>query len=269
MITHDFPDGELRLFGIIGDPVSQVRVPFPATQRLRSAGANAALVPLHVPARVLASTFASLRHIANLDGLVVTVPHKIAMRDLMDVVTPRAELVGAVNLARRDPDGRWRGDIVDGVGFAHGLAASGFDPSGKEALVIGAGGVGSAIAVELGRAGAVVRIFDTAAGRASALVDRLLAAGIDAVLERRIEAGDAALVVNATPLGMLSTDPLPMDPCLLDPSVLVAEVVMKPAMTPFLRAAADRGCPVQPGEAVLLHQLDAMVDFLLGRTDVE
>ena len=267
MAEADFPDGELRLFGLLGDPVSQVRAPFPATQLMRDAGANAALLPFHVPVEHLASIFASLCHIGNLDGLVITVPHKVAMAGLVEVLSPRAQLVGAINLARREPDGRWRGEIMDGVGFARGLTLSEFDPAGREVLVIGAGGVGSAIAVELARAGAFVRIFDISAPRALALADRLRQAGFDAAMAERLEPAGAALIVNATPLGMRSDDPMPMDPALFDPSVLVAEVVMKPAMTRFLQAAAGRGCRTQLGEAVMLHQLPAMVDFLLSRGD--
>jgi shikimate dehydrogenase len=263
----DFPNGALRLFGLLGDPVSQVRAPFPVTQCMRDAGANAALLPFHVPVAHLASIFASLRQIGNLDGLVITVPHKVAMAGLVEILSPRAQLVGAVNLARREPDGRWRGEIMDGVGFARGLAVSAFDPAGREALVIGAGGAGSAVAVELARAGAFVRIFDVSAARASALAGRLQQAGLNAAMAGRPEPAGAALVVNATPLGMRFDDPMPMDPALLDSSVFVAEVVMKPAVTRFLQAAADRGCRTQLGEAVMLHQLPAMVDFLLSRDD--
>lgn len=256
-----FPDGRLRLYGLIGDPVAQVRAPHPATRRLRDLGANAALLPFHLPAPHLAQVFASLRLLGNFDGMVITVPHKMPMAALLDTLSDRARLVGAVNLARREPDGRWHGDIMDGVGFCRGLAVTGFDPAGQVAFVIGGGGAGSAVAVELARAGANLRIYDVMPDRAEALAAKLRAAGYDAQAAARPDPAGAALVVNATPLGMQPGDPLPVDPALLTPDMLVAEVVMKPPVTAFLDAARQLGCRIQLGEQVMLQQLDAMVQF--------
>lgn len=270
-MTHDavpaneqFPNGEMRLFGLLGDPVAQVRTPFPVTGMMRAAGANAALLPMHVTPASLAQVFGALREIRNLDGLVVTVPHKIVMAELVDDLTERARLAGAINLARRESDGRWRGDIVDGLAFVRGLARSGFAPRGRQALLVGAGGAGSAVAAELVRAGALLRIYDVSRSRADALAERLRRGGFaDVTVAERPDPAGCALVVNATPLGMKPNDPLPVDPALLDPSMLVAEVVMKPPVTALLEHAQRRGCRVQLGEAVMLNQLDAMIGFFL------
>ncbi len=264
MAEFEFPDGGLRLFGLIGDPIAQVRACLPATQAMRQAGANAALVPLHVPSAHLVEIVRSLRSIGNFDGFVITVPHKIPMVGLVDTLSERAELVGAINLARRQPDGRWHGDIVDGVGFRRGLDVTGFAPAGRTAFIVGAGGVGSAVAVELARSGARLRMFDTSGDRAASLANRLKDAGYDAVASRAPDPAGADLVVNATPLGMQPDDAMPLDPALLTPDMTVAEVVMKPPVTAFLRAAQARGCRIQLGEAVLKYQLEAMVAFLLG-----
>lgn len=262
-----FPNGTMRLYGLIGDPVDQVRVPHPATERFRQRGANAALLPMHVPAAQLEQIVAALKLMPNLDGLVVTVPHKIPMAGLVDTLSERSRLVGAINLARREADGSWSGDIVDGVGFRHGLAASGFDPAGQKAFIAGAGGVGSAIAVELCMAGAAVEIFDVSPQRAASLIGRLQAAGHDAAAVAAPDPQGATLVVNATPLGMAPGDPLPIDTGLLRPGTLVAEAVMKPRVTALLKAAEAAGCSIQLGEAVMIYQLDPMADFLLGATE--
>lgn len=153
--------------------------------------------------------FAALRLLGNLDGLVVTVPHKVAMLGLVDRLSDRAGLAGALNhLARREPDGAWLGDMMDGAEFCGGLAASGFDPAGRSAFVVGAGGAGSAIAAELARLGARVRIFDVTAGRAGSLAAWLRAAGCDAEAAILPNPGGADLVVNATPLGMQPGNPI-------------------------------------------------------------
>jgi shikimate dehydrogenase len=263
-LENGFPDGQLRIYGLIGDPVSQVRAPFPMTQRLRQAGLNAALLPLHVPADVLPIVFGSLKLIRNLDGLVITVPHKMPMAQLVDRSSERALLVGAINVARRETDGSWSGDILDGVGFVRGLMESGFDPKGQSAFVVGAGGAGCAVTVELVLAGASVRVFDVSSARANALAERLQRAGYAIASAEVADPRGAALIVNATPLGMRQDDPLPVDPTLLSPEMLVAEVVMKPPVTAFLQQAKARGCQIRLGEAVMLYQLDAQVDFFRG-----
>jgi shikimate dehydrogenase len=263
-IDNGFPDGQLRIYGLIGDPVSQVRAPFPMTQRLRQAGLNAALLPLHVPVAVLPIVFVGLKLIRNLDGLVITVPHKIPMAELVDRFSERARLAGAINVARREADGSWSGDILDGVGFVRGLTDSGFDPKGQSAFVIGAGGAGCAVTVELALAGASVRVFDVSSARANALAQRLQRAGYTVSSAEVADPRGAALVVNATPLGMRQDDPLALDPALLSPEMLVAEVVMKPPVTKFLQQAKARGCEIQLGEAVMLYQLDAQVEFFRG-----
>lgn len=258
------PDGKLRLYGIIGAPVEQVRAPLPMTRLLREAGANAAVIPMHVQPAHLVQVFAASRCICNLDGFIVTVPHKVAMAALVDRLTERARLVGAVNLVRREPDGAWLGDISDGAGFTGGLLQSGFQPAGQHAFLVGAGGVGSAIAVELARSGASVRVYDVIAVRAAALAARLAAAGLDVQAVSSPDPAGAALVVNATPLGMKPDDPLPLDPTLLSSNMLVAEVVMNPEVTRFLEQARARGCLTQLGEAVMVNQLTHNVTFFLN-----
>jgi len=256
-----FPNGRTRVYGLIGDPVSQVRAAAPMTERLRQAGLNAVLLPLHVPVDALPGVFDSFKRIGNLDGLVITVPHKIAMAGLVDRVSERARLVGAINVARREPDGAWSGDILDGVGFVRGLIDNGFDPKARSAFVVGAGGAGCAITAELALAGASVRVFDVSAFRAHTLAERLRRSGYAVTAADAADPRGADLVVNATPLGMQPADSLPLDPSLLSPGMLVAEVVMKPPVTAFLRAAEARGCRIQLGEGVMLYQLDAQTAF--------
>ena len=91
--------------------------------------------------------------VKNLDGIIVTVPHKFACYAFCSSATERSRLLGSVNIMRRRAEGGWHGDIVDGVGFVGAVRANGGDPTGKRALQIGAGGAGSAIALALVEAG--------------------------------------------------------------------------------------------------------------------
>lgn len=256
-------DGATRLYGIVGDPISAVRSPEMFNTMFARDGVNAVLVPLHVTADELASAWDGLTSIRNLCGLVITMPHKERVAALLDEVGAAGQIVGAVNAARRDPDGRWRGDMFDGAGFVDGLLAAGHDVKGWNVRVSGLGGAGAAIAVALAQAGvAGLALHDLDSGRQDRRCHQLRA-DFPTV---RIIAGNSSdspfdAVVNATPLGMRSSDPLPFDPSELPRETLVVDVVTKPEMTPLLERAARTGHPVHTGRHMHLGQARRVAEF--------
>ncbi len=145
------------------------------------------------------------------------------------------------NAVLRRRDGTLYGDLFDGAGFVRGLERNGFKPAGARCLVVGIGGVGSAIAAALAAADvADLSLADRNAAALAALAD---------------------LVVNATPLGMNPDDPLPLDVTRLDRRTFVGEVVMKQEITPLLRAARERGCRTQVGTEMLFEQIPLYLEF--------
>lgn len=261
-------DGNTKLIGIVGHPIAQVLTPTILSGLARHNGINALCVPLHVEPAGLAGLMAGLRGLHNLLGVIATVPHKPAAAALADTLLPRARQARAANVLRREADGRWTADMLDGVGFARALAAAGHDVAGRRALVAGAGGVGTAICFALAASGAAeIGLFDTDAARADDLAARLRAEGARAEVVGRDPAG-YGLVVNATPMGMRPEDPLPMDPTRIGPGAVVGDVVSKPAVTRFLAAAAARGCAILPGARMTEEQMGAMAEFFgLGDGD--
>ncbi|MEU1844061.1 shikimate dehydrogenase [Micromonospora sediminicola] len=255
--------GATRLYALLGDPIAQVRAPGLLNPVLTRRGTDAVLVPVHVPAAALPDVVAGLRRVANLDGMLVTVPHKAALLGLADRVTDRARLAGSVNALRREPDGTWSADTFDGDGFVRALVAAGHDPRGRRVCLVGAGGAGSAIAVALLDAGvAALHLTDTDPARLAALGGRLSEAYPDRVHgASRPRLADADLAVNATPLGLRPTDPPPFPVAELPARAVVADIIMSPAETPLLRAARDRGLAAHPGEPMLAHQIDGYLDF--------
>ena len=238
-------DGSTRLYGIIGDPISAVRSPeFFNTAFARSA-TNAVFVPLHVAPEDLASAWEGLTSVRNMAGLAITMPHKASVAALLDEVGLAGQIVGAVNAARREADGRWRGDMFDGVGFVDGLAAQGHRVEGWRVRLHGLGGAGTAIAVALAQAGvACLDLVDLDARRLESVRSRL-AGECPQLRFKPAERYDA--VINATPLGMRSDDPLPFDPADLPANCLVVDIVTKPEMTPLLHRAALTGHRVHTG----------------------
>lgn len=258
--------GATRLVGIVADPIGHVRTPQAMNRLFSEVAANAVIVPMHVTAADLDTVFAGLRRIGNLSGVVVTVPHKESVVALCDELGPEAALVGAANAVRRTPDGRLIGEMFDGLGLIGGLRAAGIEPAGHDALLVGAGGAASAIAVALARAGvARLTIANRTVTKARQLADRV-AAAFPAVA---VASGDAdprghTLVVNGTSLGLKPGDPLPLPVELLDPATVVAEVIMDPTRTPLLVAAAARGCRIHEGRHMLDAQLRLLAEFVAG-----
>jgi shikimate dehydrogenase len=190
-------------------------------------------------------------------------PHKVTTMGLVDEVSPTATVAGAANAVLRRDDGTLVGDQFDGAGFVRGVERKGFALQGRKVLVVGNGGVGSPIAASLAAAGvASMSLFDPHAPASEGLAQRLREAYPD--LQVSTGSKDPAghdLVVNATPLGMNDDDPLPMDVDRIDPGTFVGEVVMKQEITPFLREAQAKGCPIQVGKDMLFEMIPAYLEF--------
>ncbi|MFB7515217.1 shikimate dehydrogenase family protein [Streptomyces sp. NPDC056144] len=252
--------GTTRLFAVLGDPVAQVQAPAMLNPLFARLGTDAVLVPVHATPERLADVVRGLQAIGNLDGLLITVPHKTALLGFADVVSPAARLGGSTNALRRLDDGRWEAANFDGEGFVRGLRAAGHDPAGRRVSLAGAGGAGCSIAVALLDAGADLTVWDRDADRVRALVDRLAERWPDRVAGAGAPV-PADIAVNATPMGLRPEDPLPFDPADLDPGTVVADIVMKPRRTALLAAAEERGLPVQYGAPMLAEQLALYRDF--------
>jgi shikimate dehydrogenase len=259
-------NGETRLYYVIGDPIGQVKSPASLTAVLVARGVNALVVPAHVAVADFPVFMAAARATQNVDGLVVTVPHKIAALEHADETSERARFAGSTNVLRRLPGGGWTCDNTDGVGYLEGIGKEGFDLRDRTALLVGAGGAGSAIAYEiLARGAAHLKVHDVDTARRDRVIARLA--------ERfpgRISAGDADpggvdLVANATPLGMREGDPLPGDVRRLEARQFVADVITRPEISPLVAAARRIGCATMPGAGMFNAQAELLVDRLLPR----
>jgi shikimate dehydrogenase len=255
--------GKTRLIAHIGYPTESFKAPLIYNPWFESKGIDVVVVPMGVKADDFPAALAALRKFTNLHGALVTMPHKVTTVGLVDEFTPTVEIAGSCNAVLLRPDGTLLGDMFDGTGFVRGLARKGFVVGGARCLVVGAGGVGSAIAASLAAAGAgAIALFDTNRAAAEALAGRL--SKHYRSLDVRLAPSDPAgydLVVNGTPLGMRPGDPLPFDVTRLEPRTFVGEVVMKSEITPLLAAARDRGCRYQVGTDMLFEMIPAYLEF--------
>lgn len=257
-------DGATRVHFIVGDPIAQVKSPAAVTRAYQDRGRNAMVMPAHVSPADLAAWLAGVSLSKNVDGIIVTVPHKFACFDLCATSSERAAFLHTANTMRRNANGSWHGDMFDGLGFVAALRDKGCAPEGKKALLVGAGGAGSAIAHALVMAGvSALAIHDEDAQRRHALVARL--GGLDKcpVHEGSADPAGYDIVINATPVGMKDTDPLPLATDKLAANTFVGCVITAPAISALIAAARAQGCPTLTGVDMFAKVSDLMVDFLL------
>lgn len=256
-------NGHTELIAHIGYPTHSFKAPMIYNPWFDKANVNARVVPMGCKPEDFPAFLKLVFKLSNIRGALITMPHKVTTIGLLDEVFPTAAIAGACNAVRLGPNGQLQGDMFDGEGFVRGVLRKGMKLQGARALVVGAGGVGCAIAASLAAAGvANLGLFDVNTASAEGLAGRLRQHY--AALQVTTGSNDPVgfdLVVNATPMGMNAGDPMPMDVSRIATSTFVGEVVMKTEMTAFLAVAAERGCRVQIGSDMLFEQIPAYLEF--------
>ena len=256
--------GATRVHFIVGDPIAQVKSPAGVTQAFHDAGRNAVCIPAHVAPNDLAGWTKGVSLAQNVDGIIVTVPHKFSCFELCATTSDRAGFLKAVNTLRRNADGTWHGDMFDGMGYVEALKSKGCEPRGQRALLVGAGGAGSAIAYSLMTAGVKeLAVHDADVVRRDALVARLASLGLGKVSAGSSDPTGFDLCINATPIGMKEGDPHPIDSTKFTAQQFVGCVITAPAVPPMIAAARAKGCNTLTGADMFARVRDLMVQFLL------
>jgi shikimate dehydrogenase len=251
--------GATRLVGLIGDPVSGSLSPRMQNAAFAARGLDWAYVALPVRAAELETAVRGIAA-AGFAGANVTIPHKEAALALAHDASAAANEIGAANtLSFRDAE--IRADNTDAPGL---LAALPEPPSGKRALVLGAGGSARAVAWALAGQGAAVEVWNRTAERAEELVSALKPyaagdVGLAAVSAEQAAAAGHELIVNCTALGMPGSEgevfeELPLEPEALDAGLTVVDLVYAGAETELIRAAREAGAAVVDGLEVLVRQ---------------
>jgi len=256
-------NGNTEIIAHIGFPTHSFKSPMIYNPFFQKEGINAVVVPMGCQAENFPDFLKSVFQLTNIRGALITMPHKVTTVGLLDEVTDTVRVAGACNAVKRTTDGRLVGDMFDGAGFVRGVQRKGFDLTGKRVLVVGSGGVGSAIAASLAAEQIEqIAVYDRHLPSCESLGARLKQ--YHPHLGVQIGSNDPAgfdVVVNATPMGMNEGDPLPLDVSRIDPKAFVGEVVMKTEMTAFLTAAQARGCQVQVGSDMLFEQIPAYLEY--------
>ncbi len=258
-------DGTTRTVGIIGWPVTESLSPVVHNTAFIALGMDWVYLPLPVPPGRLPEALEGLEAL-GFAGANVTMPHKTETAELMAELSEDAARLQAVNTIVATPTGL-HGHNTDAPGFERFLERdAGFDPRGEAALIYGAGGAARACALALARGGAgslAIAVRDPS--RAEGVLRTLegFATHVTVVAFEEADKVEAALVVNATPLGAAG-ELLPLPP--LDPRTLVVDLLYRPGVTPMQVAARNGGAAAFGGLGLLLHQAALSFELWTGQS---
>lgn len=258
-------NGRTQLIAHIGYPTHTFTSPMIYNPYFAHAQINALVVPMASKAPDYPAFLQAVFTLENTIGALVTMPHKVSTAALLgdERITDIAKAAGSVNAVRKRADGSLEGAMFDGEGFVRGLQNKGFAPQGKTALIVGSGGVGSAIAASLAAAGiARLALYDLNPQAAQTLGARLQRyfPALEVVLDSNDPQG-VDLLVNATPMGMNPGDAMPVDINRISPETFVGDVVLQAGTTAFLQACQDKGCPIQVGLDMLFEQIPVYLEY--------
>lgn len=262
-------NGSTDVYLILGDPVEQVQAPALFNLIFSTLGINAVLVPVHLPEAAVLGFVRAAFSARNIKGLLLTIPHKSQVVAMLDDCCALGRLAGAVNAVRCGADGRLSGAMFDGEGLVNSLNGFNIAYTGRRVLMLGAGGSAAAIAASLAspasRASkgpaAEVALYDPAPGKAQALADRLASAQARVTVAGSADPAGFDLVINASPLGLKSADPLPCDVSRMAPQAALVDILMKNQPTPLLQAARSQGLVAHPGFEMLIRQVALYLEF--------
>jgi shikimate dehydrogenase len=251
-------NGQTKIFGILGRPVSHSLSPAMHNAAFRHLGINAVYVAF--PVSDLAQAVAGLRGL-GIGGVSVTIPFKEEIIPLLDELDRQAAAIGAVNTVV-NRDGHLTGYNTDWLGAVTALTAK-ISLKGRHVLILGAGGASRAIAYGIVQEGGKVSLTDLDAARAAALARDL---GAAAIPPEAISACPATILVNASPVGMTpNVDGIPINPDLMGRFECVMDIVYQPLATRLLREAQARGAATIDGLQMLIHQGAAQFELWTGR----
>ncbi len=255
--------GSTRVLAHIGVPTRTFTAPLIYNPWFAARGIDAVVVPMGCEAGDFPAFLPLVMRLQNVDGALITMPHKQTVVPLLDEVGEAVRVCGACNAVRRGADGRLVGDMFDGAGMVRALAAAGATLQGASVLMLGAGGVGAAIAASLAQAGcARIALTDPREEAVAGLAARLREhAPLVEVITGNADPAGHSVVINASPVGMRDEDPLPLDVSRLDEGACVGDVVLGRERTGLLAAAEVRGHRVVNGRDMLFEQIPAYLGF--------
>lgn len=262
----DFVNGKTRVYGIVGDPIEQVRSPEMVTWEMQKRHHNAVLIPIHIARDEFDSVMPNIMRMQNLDGLIFTIPFKAQAIALAKTLGPQASQIGAINALKKHSNGTWSGEIFDGMGCVEAFKQRGITLQDKRLQLIGLGGAGSAICVALAyEKPKLLRLFDINPQTTERMAKMVNTISPQTVVEVGLPHAEGIdILLNASPVGMLSDARLPLAVEQFKKELIVFDAIVMPENTPLITLAQKCGCEVVRGREMMLGQISKIVDYFFA-----
>jgi len=262
----DFVNGKTCVYGIVGDPIEQVRSPEMVTWEMQKRDHNAVLIPMHIARDEFDSVMPHIMRMRNLDGLIFTIPFKAQAIALAKTLGPQASQIGAINALKKHSNGAWSGEIFDGIGCVEAFKQRGITLQDKRLQLIGLGGAGSGICVALAyEKPKLLRLFDIDPQTTDRMAKMVNTISPQTVVEVGLPLAEGIdILLNASPVGMLNDARLPIAVQQFKKELIVFDAIVMPENTPLLSLAQDCGCQVVRGREMMLGQISKIVDYFFA-----
>jgi shikimate dehydrogenase len=237
-------DGRTRVFGILGSPVAHSLSPTMQTAAFTASGINAVYVPLPCDTSDVATLISTLASAGG--GGNVTIPHKGVAATSVDQPSETVTVLGACNTFWGDEQGSL-GDNTDVAGVTQALQQIGVPASAW--LVVGTGGSARAVVEAAKSAGAAVAVKSRSVVKAAQFRDWITSRGLEVA-----DTAEAEVAINATPLGMLDSDPLPVERVEVPAMRFALDLVYRSRRTPWVRTLRHDGFSAEDGRTMLVAQ---------------
>ena len=262
----DFVNGKTRVYGIVGDPIEQVRSPEMVTWEMQKRHHNAVLIPIHIARDEFDSVMPNIMRMRNLDGLIFTIPFKAQAIALAKTLGPQASQIGAINALKKHSNGTWSGEIFDGMGCVEAFKQRGITLQDKRLQLIGLGGAGSAICVALAyEKPKLLRLFDINPQTTERMAKMVNTISPQTLVEVGLPHAEGIdILLNASPVGMLSDARLPLAVEQFKKELIVFDAIVMPENTTLISLAQTCGCEVVRGREMMLGQISKIVDYFFA-----
>lgn len=267
--------GTTRLTGLLGSPVAHSISPQMHNEAFRALGLDYAYLAFDIDPKDLKQAVEGLK-LLNIRGFNLTMPHKTAILDMVDTLTPAAMLANAVNTVTVE-DGKLIGHTTDGIGYMRSVEDAGFSIIGKKMTLLGAGGAATAICTQAALDGVTeIDMFKRKNASWESVLQfikrvsqhtgcKVSLYDIEDTSQLKASITESAILTNATNVGMApDTLATPIPTQLLDSHIIVSDIIYNPRETKLLQDAKNIGCPVMNGLYMLLYQGAASFECWTG-----
>ncbi len=258
--------GTTKIYGCLADPIDHVKAPTLFTSLFKNKNIDAVMIPIHLNKDNLENVLNSLKLIENFKGMTITIPHKTNVSKLCNYLEPDAKFTSAVNWIKFDNERNLIGNNFDGQGFVNGFLGQKYSLENKSVCLFGAGGAAVSIGCSLvNEQIKSLKLINRDLKKAFDLKNKINAKSkslqVEVYPDNDYTLAGSDIIINATSLGLKTSDKLPFDVTKSSKNSVIADIIMQPEETELLKHAKSLGRCIHYGKYMIESQIDLVGNF--------